>query len=115
MPLKSLASLGRIEKEFEISAEFKVKLHTLNSRENQKVLLEAPTQGDAVARYTYLQLVTLMYATDELNGEKISDANRAELREVYGNLQNKILDVLFDKYLELITEQDAIVEELKKK
>lgn len=115
MSLKSLASLGRVEKEFVINSQLKIKLHTTNTSEQHAVMAELPTDADGAAKFAHLQRATLVYATDEVNGEKYGDDRRNELREFYATVQYSLLQEMFDCYVVLIGEQATILEDLKKK
>lgn len=115
MSLKSLASLGRVSKEVEINKELKVTLHTVSSGDQEKVLLQIPTEGDGTAKYAAIQRATLVYATDSINDQKFDDTNRAELQEFYSSIQYSLLAQIFEAYLSCLSEQNTILEDLKKK
>ena len=113
MDLKALSQLGRLEKEFEINDQLKVKLHTPSNGEQQSILLTATVESnDALLRYVRLQVSTLVYATTEINGQKYP-VN--ELQDFYSNLQHAVLNQIYDKYSELADEQGNTLESLKKK
>jgi len=113
MDIKSLAQLGRIEKEVEINKELHVRLHTLSVTEQQIALSSVPEAVENVtARFTYLQASILTQATDAVNGESIT---KEQAKELYDNMQYNILSDLFTAYSEVAGEQSKIMEELKKK
>jgi len=113
MELTSLAQLGRLEKEFEINKELKVKLHTLNSEEQQKALLSvSDSYPNEVAKSSHFQTCILTLATSEVNGEKVKEE---ELKEFYKVIQYPLLVQIFANYLELAEEQGKVLVELKKK
>lgn len=113
MALDSILKLGRIEKEYEVFKDFKVKLHTLTAQEQQEALSSVPDKiQDDVTRFSFLQQALVVQATDKINGETHS---KEELRKFYGELQNSLLQSVFNHYLELINEQNTTFDELKKK
>jgi hypothetical protein len=113
MDLKSLAQLGRIEKEFEVVPGVKVKFHTLSVVEQQKALASIPDNVlDDNARWAYMQQAILVHATDSVNDQK---PELAALRELYGTMQYSILVEFFTRYLEVVADQNSILDELKKK
>ena len=115
MSLKSLASLGRVSKTVEINKELTITLHTVSSGDQEKVLLQIPAEGDGTAKYASIQRATLVYATDEINGQKFDDSNRAELQEFYSTIQYSLLAQIFEVNLSCLAEQNTILEDLKKK
>lgn len=115
MDLKSFSALNRIEKEFDVLNGLKVKMHTLSVLQQQQALAELPTSPlgmDTALRAVILQQALLIYAIDEINGEKI-DALKS--KEFVQNLQAPIFNALYNCYNELAQEQDNTLEELKKK
>lgn len=113
MDLKSLAQLGRIEKEVEVNKELRVKLHTLSTIEQQVALSSVPeTIENVTARFTFLQVSVLTQATDAVNGEAIT---KDQAKEFYDNMQYNILSEIFTAYSDVAGEQSKVMEELKKK
>jgi hypothetical protein len=113
MDLKSLAQLGRIEKEVEVNKELRVKLHTLSTIEQQIALSSVPEAVENVtARFTYLQVAVLIQATDAVNGESVT---KEQAKELYDNVQYNILSEIFTAYSDVAGEQTKVMEELKKK
>ena len=115
MDLKSFSALNRVEKEFDIFDGLKVKMHTLSVLQQQQALAELPTSPlgmDTALRAVILQQALLIYAIDEINGEKI-DVQKS--KEFVQNLQAPIFNALYNCYAELAQEQDKTLEELKKK
>lgn len=115
MDLKSLHSLGKISREFSIFDGLKVSLHTLSAVEQQRALAELPSASantDPALRTVILQQALLIYALDSVNGEKVSIA---EAKDAVMGLQAPIFNEIYNCYDVLAQEQDAAVEELKKK
>jgi hypothetical protein len=115
MDLKSFAVLNRVEKEFDVVNGLKVKMHTLSVLQQQQALAELPTSPlgmDTALRAVILQQALLIYAVDEINGEKV-DAQKS--KEFVQNLQAPIFNAIYNCYNELAQEQDKTLEELKKK
>ncbi len=111
MDLKSLAQLGRVEKEIEIQG-FKFKLHTLSVSDQQGALLSIPDGvKDEAVRLLKLQEAILVFATDTINEESV---DKKKLQEIYSSLQPKVLSYIFSKYSELTKDQDVVLGELKK-
>ena len=113
MDIKSLAQLGRIEKEIEVNKELRVKLHTLSAIEHQMALASVPeTVENVTARFTFLQVGVLVQATDMVNGEVVTEA---QAKELYENMQYNMLSDIFTAYSEIANDQAKVMEELKKK
>jgi len=115
MDLKSFSALNRVEKEFDVLEGLKVRMHTLSVLQQQQALAELPTSPlgmDTALRAVILQQALLIYAIDEINGEKI---DIAKSKEFVQNLQAPIFNALYNCYNELAQEQDKTLEELKKK
>lgn len=112
MDLERLDQLGRVEKEIELSKDWKVTLHTLTVIEQQKALKEVPEDVDEdAAKFTYLQTAILVQATDKINGVPVEEK---KVREIYQKMQYNIAAKLFAKYLEMTAEQTKVIDELKK-
>lgn len=115
MDLKNFSSLGRIEKEFEISGSFKISMHTLSVLQQQQALSELPTSPlgqDPALRAVILQQALLVYALDILNGNKVT---LQEAKEFIQNLQAPIFNEIYNCYDQMAQEQDSIIVELGKK
>lgn len=113
MDIKSLAQLGRIEKEVEVNKELRVKLHTLSALEQQAALSSVPENVENVAaRFAMLQVSVLSQATDAINGEAIT---KDQAKELYTNMQYSILSDIFTAYSDMSNDQTQVMEELKKK
>ena len=115
MDLKSFSALNRVEKDFDVVNGLKVKMHTLSVLQQQQALAELPISPvgmDTALRAVILQQALLIYAIDEINGQK---ANPQETKEFVQNLQAPIFNALYNCYDQLAQEQDATLEELKKK
>ena len=115
MDLKSFSALNRVEKDFDVVDGLKVKMHTLSVLQQQQALAELPTSPlgmDTALRAVILQQALLIYAIDEINGEKI---DVVKSKDFVQNLQAPIFNALYNCYAELAQEQDKTLEELKKK
>lgn len=113
MDIKSLAQLGRIEKEIEVNKELRVKVHTLSTLESQKALSSIPESiENVVARFAFVQSAMLAQATDEVNGQAVT---KEEARELYDNMQYTMLQEIYTVFNELSGDQAKVMEELKKK
>jgi len=113
--LKNISQLGLIEKTKEILKGLSITLRSLTSSYQHKVLAGLPPESlDAFARYSALQVETLVYATLNINGKKYDDINRVELRPLYSQMQNKVLQEVYALYLEISKEQDEVIQSLKK-
>lgn len=115
MDLKSLHSLGRIEREFQIVKDLKVVLHTLSAVEQQQALAELPNTAsstDVIHRTVILQASLLIYALTSVNDEKM-DLQKS--KEFIQGLQSPIFNEIYNCYETIAQEQDKTVEELKKK
>lgn len=112
MDLSALTQLGRVEKEIELSKDWKIRLHTLSVVEQQQALRTLPQDvEDDLTKLTYLQMAMLISATDTINGEKVT---KEELKKLYSDMQNNVLASLFSRYLEINADQNKIIDELKK-
>lgn len=112
MELKSLAQLGRVEKEVDITKELKVKFHTLSVAEQQNVFLNVPETLTDEARISHIQVAVLAQAIDTINGEPV---DKTKLAEQLRNMQFRLLAEMFDAYAALAEEQNTVLDELKKK
>lgn len=112
MDLNSLAQLGRVEKEVEITKDLKVKFHTLSVVEQQNIFPNVPETVTDDARISYIQVAILTQAIDAVNGEPV---DKTKLAEQLKNMQFRVLAELFDAYAALSQEQNTVIEELKKK
>ena len=115
MDLKSFSALNRVEKEFDVLNNLKVKMHTLSVLQQQQALSELPASPlgiDTGLRTVILQQALLIYAIDEINGKPVTSQ---EAKEFVQNLQAPIFNALVNCYDELAVEQDKTLEELKKK
>lgn len=115
MDLKSFSALNRVEKEFDVLDGLKVKMHTLSVLQQQQALAELPTSPlgmDNALRAVILQQALLIYAIDEVNGNKVTPQ---EAKEIVQNLQAPVFNALYNCYDQLAQEQDKTLEELKKK
>jgi len=115
LELTDITQLGRIEKTKEILKGVVVTLQSLSATHQQKILESLPPQStDALAKFTCMQIDTLVYSTVSINNKRYNDENRAELRVFYSNLQNKVMQEFYNLYSELITEQNSVIDSLKK-
>jgi len=113
--LKDISQLGRIEKTQEVFNGLTVTLQSLSASHQHKALAALPPESlDTLARFTALQIETLIYATIEINGKKYNDNNRSELRSLYSEMQNKILQEIYGLYTEIAKEQNEVITSLKK-
>jgi hypothetical protein len=115
MDLQNFASLGRIQKEFDVINGLKVKMHTLSVLQQQSALSQLPTSPlgqDPALRAVVLQQALLIYALDELNGEKITLEDSTKFIQ---NLQAPIFNEIYNCYDVMAQEQDKTLVELKKK
>lgn len=115
LELTDIAQLGRVVKTKEILKGVKVTLQSLSATHQQKILAAIPPQSlDTLAKFTYTQAETLVYATVSINDKQYTDANRDELRKFYMDLQNKILQEFYSFYVDIAQEQNSVIESLKK-
>ena len=111
--IASLAKLGRVEKEIEVTKDLKVKIHTLSALEQQTALTDVPQNAPSeFARLSHLQHAVLVQAIDEVNGEKIS---KDQAKKLFSALQASLVADIFTQHSLLTQEQDKVLEELKKK
>lgn len=111
--IESLAKLGRVEKEIEVNKGLKIKIHTLSALEQQTALTSVPQDAPSeFARLSHLQHAVLVQAVEEVNGEKIS---KDQSKKLFGALQASLVSDIFTQHSLLSKEQDAVLEELKKK
>ena len=107
-----LAQIGRVEKEFTYyNGACKVKMHTLNSRENLSALKHTLGIEDAIVKYDMMKKGTLIYCIDEYNG-KVMDLKEKE--NLIYTIQPTLLEEMYDNYLSMIKEQDEMITTLKK-
>lgn len=112
MDLKSLSNLGRLEKKFDLTTGVSLTLHTLSAMEMQKCIGEIPSGLSDAAWLSATNLSLLTYSTSHINNEAITFE---QARDFYLNLQISLLNDAALFLGTLKTEQDAIIEELKKK
>lgn len=125
MNLNSLAKLGRVETEKQITKGLKVKLRTLTALEYAKVMqmakdfsggLDTPSM-EALGRLAELQMETLAHATVAVNDEEVPEADSdriPKLRSFYQNLQYPVLTEVYRTYLDLLGTQNGVMDDLKK-
>lgn len=118
MELESLASLGRVEIERKISDKLTVKLKSLSAIEYAKVMKGAGStapQDDAdlsaLGHLASLQVSTLAYATVSINGQS---GTPDEFRKIYEVMQYPLVLEVYRVYMEILTKQNEVLEELKK-
>jgi hypothetical protein len=112
MDLKSIKSLGRVEKKFELLKGYTLTLHTLSSSEMQDCISEIPNGLSDAHWLSAMNLALLSYSTSHINDEVIT---LEQAKEFYKNLQITLLNDAALFLGTLKTEQDAVLEELKKK
>ncbi len=111
--LKSILQLGKIQKDIELHKELTITLHTLSVLEQQRVMEKLPANDTTeVAKFVHLQRLSLIEATDKING---MDVTIEESEEFYNALQYSVLAEAFTKYSLLAEDQDKVLTELKKK
>jgi hypothetical protein len=110
--IDSLSKLGKIEKEFEVVAGLRLKLHTLSMQEQHDALASVPnTLTDPTSQFHALQRALLVASTELVNGEKVI---KEDLVKLYSNLQESLFQAIAEKYTSLLQEQNTTVEGLKK-
>lgn len=111
--IDSLAKLGRIEKDIEVNKDLKIKVHTLSASEQQEALSSIPS-GDVseFTKISHLSHAVLVLATDEVNGEKVS---QEEASKLYKAMQASLVSDIFTEQQLLSKDQDKVLEALKKK
>ena len=113
MDLKSISTLGRIERKVELTKELSLTLHTLSALETQKCLAELPNSlSDASYRNVILQMALLVYSTSHIDNNPVT---LEQAKEFYQNLQAPLFNAAAEQLEILNTEQAAVLEELKKK
>lgn len=123
MSLDSSTSLGKVETEKQILPNLKVRLRTLNSREYAHVMkyakdltgsLQQPSM-ETLGKLVDVQIETLAHATVAINGQEYSGSDKyAKLKDYYDQLQHPVLMEVYRVYLDLLSQQDDIMAELKK-
>lgn len=110
--IDSLSKLGRVAKEFDIVPGLKVSLKTLSMQEQHDVLASVPnTLTDPTSQFHSLQKALLVASTELINGEKVV---KADLEKLYSNLQETVFQAVAEKYTSLLTEQNSVIDALKK-
>ena len=113
MNLEELCNLGKVNREVDVLEGVKVKFHTLTVGEEQKISEFLSTlPNDILARAKPLQVETLAYAIESINGKTFSDVK--ELRTYLGTLQGLVLDSFYMSYISMEKESIESVEKLKK-
>jgi len=124
-PLQEFVIMGRVAEELDVFG-MKVKMRILNSGQRRDILEE--TGGlDGVTRAHQIQILTLSRAIVSVNGKRIQYTPKTkdepitiektvnQNKECLEQVQQPVLDYLYEKYAELVEHQTQKIEELKKK
>jgi hypothetical protein len=107
-----LIQMGQLTKTLKLGAhEFKLK--TLSSGEYvamTKKIPEGQTTGQA-EKFEALQRITLSHAIEAIDGQTLSVEEKDRLLSV---LQLAVSNILYDAYMDLVTEQNKQLEDVKK-
>ena len=113
--LKSLAQIGRIEKEFEVIKDvLTVKLHTLGNKDQEDIsdiLAQKETQNKDKQNLAFTQKTVLRRAITSINSKELS---KEEIVTALDSMQTSVLTAIYVKYMDCIENQNTIFEQVKK-
>ena len=132
--LSSIFNFGTIpSKTFELSKSFRVKLRLLSPVENLEILKKVDIAPGNLSRMEILVIETLTRAIESINGQylRFDDEMKHEWKQFRNittepstweqqryilsyRFQKPVLTEIFSKYQELLTEQEKLLEDLKK-
>lgn len=93
MDISTLANIGKVEKEFKVGENLKVKMHTLSSEEQTIIIGKTSDKTlDAYARKNALDLETLVASITEINGTEVTETTTRDfVNKMQATLQVKLL------------------------
>ena len=114
--LDALIKLGVVEREVVLGG-IKFTMRTLTEEERQKVeeMVNDGLPIDDPKHIMNTKVPTLAFAITKINGRPVLPEKKAELMNTLRKMQSYLLDQLFIKYMELVRDQLALIEDSFKK
>ena len=107
---EDLKTMGRVTKIIKLGA-YSIKMHSLGYEEQSQILSNIPEGTKEARKYDIIQREILSASIESIDGIVLSGADKADL---LGESQAAFVNLLFAQYELLLTEQNEIMDGVKK-